>query len=538
MPKVVLLSLASVLLAASAHPALRAGYDEKVVKEKGGGEEIFSDGSGIVSGIDTTHAPVGAGFEGIGVKAKVREGKIEGSANGAWCPAGMYGSNDLERGPRAYIEKEAGIQGGCHVCPDGKYSKLGSKACKKNPCKTDYYLRISEAATVIVHGVTIRGGAMQCVQCPQGKTSNPASDAPPACSGDWHSYSCNNEVSESMQDCVARYNRPVSSALHHSIVGHTKLHYHHHASERCGDAIKKHCTQLVGEYDDFDYMGCRACAAKHKFQSCLWKRDEIEYVCEKMESQVTAAKDRFSRGVEYIPAYLVPQKRCDGCEGFESWGAEVGACFIARTVDVLNVMYGLTHCSTFKKRNRDHPCSPYLADDLIKNLRMCCHGNTKLVLHKGEMMCKEQLLKVLDSAERVVKPAFDQCVDNPGASVCKARKQAFFKCKHSGRYPTDTSDCDDAFDSVKPTFTAILSAARQMYKEAPAADTSPLASIMLDMCTSTWEAEYLGLPPGCKKNKPCSFTPIMRDCQEHMFTAMKKLRHKECDDPLDPQYDC
>ena len=67
---------------------------------------------------------------------------------------------------------------------------------------------------------------------------------------------------------------------------------------------------------------------------------------------------------------------------------------------------------------------------------------------------------------------------------------------------------------------------------------SPMAGIMLDMCQAQWEAEYLGLPPGCKKGKPCTFSPHMRDCQEHMFTAMKKLRHRECDDPLDPEYDC
>ena len=532
------LALLCTAVLTSAHPALRAGYNEQVVKEKNGGEDIFSDGDGIVTGTDTTPAPMGAGFEGIGVAPQVHEGKTESRVNGAWCPAGMYGRNNIERGARKYIEEEAGVQGGCHVCPNGKYSKLGSRSCKKIPCTTGQYLRIEEAATVIVNGVTIRGGAMHCAKCPQGKTSDPAGDAPPACTGDWNTYNCNNEKSETMQDCVAEYNRPVSDAIHHSIVGHTKLHYHHHASERCGDAIKKHCTQLVGEDEDFDYMGCRACAAKHKFQSCLWKKDEIEYVCEKMEAQMTAAKDRFQRGVEYIPGYLVPQKKCVGCEGFESWGAEVGACFIARTVDVLNVMYGLTHCSAFKKRNRDHPCSPYLADDLVKNLRMCCHGNAKLVLHQGEMACKHELLKVLDSAERVVKPAFEQCVEDPDASVCKARKLAFYKCKRSSHYPTDTADCDDAFDTVKPTFKAILGAARKMYKQAPAADTSPMAGIMLDMCTAKWEAEYLGLPPGCKKGKPCEFTPIMRDCQEHMFTAMKKLRHRECDDPLDPEYDC
>ena len=113
-----------------------------------------------------------------------------------------------------------------------------------------------------------------------------------------------------------------------------------------------------------------------------------------------------------------------------------------------------------------------------------------------------------------------------------------FICKRSGKYPDDTRDCDAAFDVVLSPYKKILSLARIMYKRSPHSDVTPTAGILLDMCKAKWEAEYLGPPPGCKKGQRCDFTPILRDCQENMFIAMKKLHHEECDDPRDTNYDC
>ena len=161
-----------------------------------------------------------------------------------------------------------------------------------------------------------------------------------------------------------------------------------------------------------------------------------------------------------------------------------------------------------------------------------------MVSRRDEHTCKQGLLSVLDEVERLVKPAYEQCVHDGTAHMCEARRDAFKRCKRSGKYPDDTRDCDAAFDVVLSPYKKILSLARIMYKRSPHSDVTPTAGILLDMCKAKWEAEYLGPPPGCKKGQRCDFTPILRDCQENMFIAMKKLHHEECDDPRDTNYDC
>lgn len=419
----------------------------------------------------------------------------------------------------------------------GNIQKSAVQSVLTIPAKKDEFLRISKAATIINDdGDTLRGGKLSCVQCPIGTTSNPKLASPPSCAGDWSHYECNS--GPEAISCLKAYSGAVSPLVHNAIRRHSNQNYQHHYTELCAHEIKKHCAQEIKDDGEFDYMTCRACAAKHKFQSCKWKTHEVERVCERMESQVVSAQDRFHRGVEYIPAYLLSRGMSKHQPAFEAASAEIGACFVGRTIDIMNVMYALAHCHHYRARNRHHPCSPYLADDLVINLRSCCHGMNVVVSQEDEHLCKAQLLPVLNTVESLVKPAFDECVTDSKTHLCQARRDAYNRCQKSGKYPDDARDCDAAFDVVMSSYKGILKAARTMYSRAPPGDVSPTAGVLLDMCESKFEAEYLGEPPGCVKDKPCEFTPVMRDCQENMFITMKKLRHKECDDPNDVAYDC
>jgi hypothetical protein len=446
----------------------------------------------------------------------------------------MYGINDLSGGAKGTLENEEdadGGAGGCKICPNGQFSKIGSLKCSPNQCPNGKYITISQAATVIQKGVTIRGGVVSCAACPEGKTSHPAKSPPPSCKGDWHQYSCNSDA-ENTLSCQNEYHAPDSVVAAAAISKHSKMEYHHHAGDVCANDLMTSCKQSVSEGDEFDFMKCRACAARQKFQSCKWAQGEVSRVCDKMKSQITSAQDRYYRHTEYIPAYLKPDLK-QGANPFEAAGAEMGACFLGRSVDIMNAMYALARCHHFKEKNRDHPCSPVLVDDLVKNLRGCCHGQYHVVIHGDETMCKQQVLSVMNKVSEELKPAFDECVHTPQADACKDRRKAFASCKKSGKYPDDQTDCDQAFSAIIGSYKALLAGARALYKQSPKSDITPTASILLEMCVSTWEAEYNGLPAGCVKGKACTFTPLLRDCAENLFTAMKKLRHKECDNPND-----